>query len=91
MIDDRTRCKTCYITKRKLGWKQLLKKNKKVLIFVGILWMYAVFPGPFIPGLGSNFYTISVVAAILIMIPICLALFFWSINPPYSDLKKRRD
>ena len=91
MTDDRTRCKNCYITKRKLGGKQVLKKNKKVLIFVGILWLYAVFPGPFIPWLDPNFYAISVVAAILIMIPICLALFFWSINPPNSDLKKRKD
>jgi len=84
MTDDRTRCKECFITKRRLGWKQLVKKNKVVLIFVGLLWLYAVFLDP-------TFYTISIVAAVLIMIPIGLALFFWSLNPPSSDLKKRRD
>ena len=49
MTDDRTRCKECYIKKRRLGWKKLLKRNKVVLIFVGLLWLYAVFPGPFFP------------------------------------------
>ncbi|EGG43076.1 hypothetical protein Nlim_0031 [Candidatus Nitrosarchaeum limnium SFB1] len=91
MVDDRTRCKDCYIQKRKLGWKKLIKKNKLVLIFVGLLWLYAVFPGPFIPGLNPTFYTISLVTALLIMIPVCMALFFWSLNPPKSDLKNRKD
>ncbi len=91
MVDDRTRCKDCYIQKRRLGWKKLLKKNKPILIFIGFLWLYAVFPGPFIPDLDPTFYTISLVAALLIMIPVCLALFFWSLNPPKSDLKSRKD
>ncbi|MGY5149741.1 MAG: hypothetical protein ACW9W3_06735 [Candidatus Nitrosopumilus sp. bin_68KS] len=91
MVDDRTRCKDCYIQKRHLGWKKLIKKNKIVLVFIGILWLYAVFPGPFIPGLDPTFYTISLVAALLIMIPIGFALFFWSLNPPKSDVKKRKD
>lgn len=91
MIDDRTRCKECYIHKRRLSVRQLIKKNKIVLIFVGVLWFYAVFPGPFMPGLDPGFYAISVVAAVLIMIPIGLALFFWSLNPPKSDVKKRKD
>lgn len=90
MTDDRTRCKECYISKKRLGWKKIIKKNKAVLGFVTFLWIYAVFPGPFIPGLDPVFYTISVVAAVLIMIPICFALFFWSLNPPKSDLKKRK-
>ena len=91
MTDDRTRCKECYIQKRKLSPRQIIKKNKPLLVFVGLLWLYAVFPGPFIPGLDPNFYAISVVAAILIMIPIGFAMFFWSLNPPKSDLKKRKD
>ncbi|AFS81162.1 hypothetical protein NKOR_06415 [Candidatus Nitrosopumilus koreensis AR1] len=90
MIDDRTRCKECYIHKRKLSVKQLIRKNKLVFIFVGFLWLYAVFPGPFLPGLDPGFYAISVVAAVLIMIPVCLAMFFWSLNPPKSDVKKRK-
>ena len=49
------------------------------------------FQAPFFPGLDFTFYTITVVAAILIRIPIGLALFFWSINPPKSDVKKRED
>ena len=91
MTDDRTRCKNCYIYKRRLGWRRLVKKNKVVLIFVGFLWLYAVFPGPLIPGLDPGFYAISIVAAVLIMIPIGLALFFWSLNPPASDVRKRKD
>ncbi|MDH3313581.1 MAG: hypothetical protein OEM28_10610 [Nitrosopumilus sp.] len=91
MVDDRTRCKDCYIQKRHLGWKKLIKKNKVILIFVAFLWLYAVFPGPFIPGLDPTFYTISIVAALLIMIPIGFTLFFWSLNPPTSDVKKRKD
>lgn len=90
MTDDRTRCKECYIHKRRLSARQIIKKNKVVLIFVGILWFYAVFPGPFMPGLDPGFYAISVVAAVLIMIPIGLALFFLSLNPPKSDIKKRK-
>jgi len=31
------------------------------------------------------------IAAILIIIPLSLALFFWSLNPPASDLKKEKD
>lgn len=90
MTDDRTRCKECYIHKRKLSVRQVIRKNKLVFIFVGILWLYAVFPGPFLPGLDPGFYAISVVAAVLIMIPVCLAMFFWSLNPPKSDVKKRK-
>jgi hypothetical protein len=89
MVDDRTRCKDCYIKKQKLGLRKLLKKNKVVLIFIAILWCYAVYPGPFIPGLNSTFYTITLVAALLIMIPLGLALFFWSLNPPASDIKRK--
>jgi len=89
MVDDKTRCKECYINKRRLSIKKLIKKNKLILVFIGFLWLYAVFPGPFIPGLDPTFYSITLIAAILIMIPICLALFFWSLNPPKSDLKKK--
>jgi len=71
--------------------EKINQKNKIVLVFVGILWLYAVFPGPFMPGLDPTFYTISLVAALLIMIPIGFALFFWSLNPPKSDVKKRKD
>lgn len=91
MTDDRTRCKECYVKKRRLGWKQLVRKNKAVLAFAGALWLYAVFPGPLMPGLDPGFYAISVVAAVLIMVPVCLAMFFWSLNPPTSDARKRRD
>ena len=91
MTDDRTRCKECYIKKRKLNVKKIIKKNKLVLVFVVFLWFYAVYPGPFLPGLDPGFYTITLIAALLIMIPICLAMFFWSLNPPASDVKKRKD
>ena len=90
MVDDKTRCKECYIKKRRLDWKKLIKKNKMVLVFVSLLWFYAVYPGPFIPGLDPMFYSITLVAALLIMIPVCLAMFFWSLNPPASDVKKRK-
>ena len=53
--------------------------------------VYTVYPGPFIPGFDPMFYWISLVAAILIMIPICLMLFFWSLNPPAVDIKKTKD
>ena len=88
MVDGKTRCKECYIKKCRLGWKKLLKKNKAVLVFVSLLWVYEVFPGPFIPGLDPMFYTITLVALLLIMTPICLALFFWLLNSPTSDVKK---
>jgi uncharacterized membrane protein len=91
MTDDRSRCKQCYIHKRKLSPRQILKKNKIVLIFIGFFWFYAVFTGQFFPGIYHNFYFITLIAAILIMIPIGLALFFWSLNPPSSDLKKEKD
>lgn len=90
MTDDKSRCKKCYISKRRLGWRQIIRKNKLIVIFAACLWFYAVFPGPFFPGLDPAFYTVSIVAAVLIMIPICMAMFFWSLNPPNSDLKKRR-
>lgn len=91
MTDDRSRCKQCYIKKRRLGLKKLLKKNKIVLGFIGFLWFYAVYPGPFLPGLDPNFYYLTLIAAVLIMIPVGLALFFWSLHPPSSDLKKEKD
>ena len=90
MVDDRTRCKEYYIKKRRLGWKKLLKKNISVLVFVSLSGFYAVFPGPFIPGLDPMFYTITLVALLLIITPIYLTLFFWSLNPPTSDVKKRK-
>lgn len=89
MVDDRSRCKKCFIQKRKLGWKVLVKRNKVILAFVGFLWFYAVYPGPFIPGLEPTFYTATLIAAILFMIPIGCILFFWSLNPPSSDIKRR--
>jgi len=91
MTDDRTRCKQCYIQKRKLGIKKLLRRNKLVLALMGFLWFYAVLPGPFFPGIDSSYYYTTLIAAILIIIPLSLALFFWSLNPPVSDLKKEKD
>lgn len=91
MIEDRSRCKECFIKKRKLDWKKILKRNKILLVCIGLLWIYAVFPGPFIPGLDPGYYTATLIAAILFMIPIGLALFFWSLHPPASDIKKEKD
>ena len=90
MTDDRTRCKDCYINKRRLGWKKLVKKNRIIFVFIGFLWLYAVFPGPLMPGLDPGFYTISIMAALLIIIPVAIVMFFWSLNPPTSDVRKRR-
>ena len=86
MTDDRTRCKECYIHKRKLGWKQIIKRNKLIVAFVGFVWFYAVFPGPLIPGLHQGYYLIFVIAGIVCMIPLCLMVFFWSLHPPASDV-----
>ena len=86
MTDDRTRCKRCFITKRRLGWR-ILKRNKILLGFIAFVWAYTVFPIPLIPGIDPTFYWISLGAAVLIMIPVCLAMFFWSLEPPKSDLK----
>jgi len=88
MTGDRTRCKNC-IQKRKLIPRQIIKKNKSLLIFIGLLWPYAVFPGQFISGLDPNFYMISMVAAVLIMILVGFAIFL-SLNPPKSDIKKEK-
>ena len=85
MTDDRSRCKRCYVTKRKLGWK-VLKRNKVLLGFVAFVWIYAVYPIPLIPGLDPTFYWITLFAAILFMIPVGLMIFFWSRNPPASDI-----
>ena len=89
MTDDRSRCKTCFVQKKKLGWKKILKRNKILLGFIGFIWFYAVFPGPFFPNMDPTYYTASLIAAVLFMIPVGLMLFFWSLNPPRSDLKKR--
>jgi len=67
------------------------KKEQDCFGFCWIFVLYAVFPGPLIPGLEPGFYEISIAAAILIMIPIGLAMFFGSLNPPASDVKKRKD
>lgn len=91
MTDDRTRCKQCYIKKQKLSWKKILKRNKILLVAIGGLWFYAVYPGPFFPGIDPSYYYVTLIAAILIMIPVGLAMFFWSLNPPASDLKKEKD
>ncbi len=89
MVDDRTRCKDCYIKKRRLGIKKLLKRNKILLGFVAFLWFYAVYPGPFLPGIDPSYYTVTLIAAVLIMIPVGFMLFFWSLNPPVSDIRKK--
>ncbi len=86
MTDDRTRCKKCYIDKRKLGLKSIIKKNKIIVGFVAFVWFYAVFPGPLIPGLHQGYYVVFVIAAIVCMIPLCLMMFFWSRSPPASDV-----
>ena len=91
MTDDRSRCRECFITKRSLGWKRILKRNKILVICIGLLWIYAVFPGPFFPGIDPTYYYTTLIAAILIMIPLGLAMFFWSLNPPASDIKKEKD
>lgn len=87
MTDDKSRCKNCYIKKRTLGWN-VIKKNKIIIAFIAFLWIYAVFPGPFLPGLGSTFYWATLIAAILFTIPLGFMLFFWSRTPPSSDIKK---
>ena len=91
MTDDCSRCKECFITKRRLGWKRILKRNKILVGCIGLLWFYAVFPGPFFPGIDPTYYYTTLIAAILIMIPLGLAMSFWSLNPPASDIKKEKD
>ncbi|KKL27342.1 hypothetical protein LCGC14_2386130, partial [marine sediment metagenome] len=73
----------------RLGWKILLKRNKIILAFIAFVWFFAVSPGPFIPGLDPTYYTATLIAAVVLMIPLGLALFFWSLNPPASDIKRR--
>ena len=87
MTDDRSRCKKCYIAKKRLGWKDIVKRNKLIWGMLGFIWVYAVFPGPLVPGLHSGYYLVFAIAGILCMIPLCLMAFFWSINPPASDIK----
>jgi len=89
MVDDRSRCKVCFIQKKKLNWKKLIKRNKILLGFIAFLWLYAVFPGPFFPGIDPTYYYVTLIAAILFMIPTGLMLFFWSLNPPRSDITKK--
>ena len=89
MVDDGSRCKECFITKRKLNWKKLIKRNKILLGFIAFLWFYAVFPGPFFPGIDPTYYYVTLIVAILFMIPTGLMLFFWSLNPPRSDTTKK--
>ena len=50
MTDDRSRCKRCFISKKRLGWK-VVRRNKILLGFIGFMWVYTVYPIPFIPGL----------------------------------------
>lgn len=64
----------------------MLKRNKVLLGFVAVVWIYAVYPIPLIPGLDPTFYWITLFAAILFMIPAGLMIFFWSRNPPASDI-----
>lgn len=85
MTDDKSRCKHCYVNKKKLGWK-VLKRNKVLLGFIAFVWIYAVYPIPLIPGLDLTFYWITLFAAILFMIPVGLMIFFWSRYPPASDI-----
>lgn len=87
MTNDKSRCKSCYIKKRTLGWN-VIKKNKIIIVFIAFLWFYAVYPGPFLPGLDPTFYWATLIAAILFMIPLGFMLFFWSRTPPSSDIKK---
>jgi len=91
MTDDRSRCKQYFIQKRRLSVSQIIKKNKVMIGFIGFLWFYTVYPGPFIPGFDPMFYWISLTAVVLIMIPVCLIFFFWSLNPPATDIKKIKD
>ena len=85
MTDDKSRCKRCYINKRKLGWK-IFKRNKVLFGFVAFVWAYAVFPIPLVPGLDPTFYWITLAAALLFMIPVGFMIFFWSRTPPVSDI-----
>ena len=80
--------KNALYKKKKLNWKIVIKRNKILLGFVAFLWLFAVFPGPFLPNLDPTFYTATLIAAILFMIPVGFMLFFWSLNPPTSDIKK---
>ncbi|RNJ77207.1 MAG: hypothetical protein EB829_02925 [Nitrosopumilus sp. H8] len=91
MTDDGSRCKNCHIGRRRLGWKRILLKNKFLLVFAAVLCLYAIFPGPFIPGQAPGFYTVTVIAAVLITAPIFLIMFFWSMTPPTSDARRGRD
>ena len=56
MVDDKSRCKKCFFDRKKLGIFRVIKKNKILLGFIAFVWFYAVYPGPFIPGLDPTFY-----------------------------------
>ena len=67
------------------------KKEQDCFDFCWIFVVVCSISWSLLPGLDPGFYAISIVAAVLIMIPIGLAMFFWSLNPPASDVKKRKD
>jgi len=54
------------------------------------LRVYPIFLGPFFSRLYSTVYIITLVAAVLIMVPIGFASFFWQLDNHKSDVKKKK-
>lgn len=85
MVDEGLKCVKC-VNRNSVPLKQFIKRNKFLIISIGAIWVYTVYPFPFLVALGFN-VDISAVQAVLIAtvvltIPFLFLLKAWQKRPP---------
>lgn len=85
MISEEIKCIKCR-NKSTVPLKQFVRRNMILIIFLGTIWIYTVYPYPFLIALGFNMDFSAIlpvlIATIVLAIPFIIMLRVWQKRPP---------
>ena len=85
MVSDGVKCIRCK-DRKAVPLKQFVRRNIILLIFLGTIWIYTVYPFPFFYALGFNIDVSAIlpvlITTIVLAIPFIIMLIMWQKRPP---------
>lgn len=85
MVNEGVKCIKCR-DKKSVPLKHFVRRNLVLIIFLGTIWIYTIYPFPFLVAMGFNADISAVqpvlIATIVLAIPFIIMLRVWQKRPP---------
>ncbi len=85
MVSEGIKCIKCR-DKKSIPLKRFVRRNIILIVFLGTIWIYTIYPFPFLLALGFNVdmsaYLPVLIATIVLAIPFIMMLRVWQKRPP---------